>query len=292
MDMVMVFTCQLQGCEIECPCHVCRAPRSTCCNLRKYRVFCKSCSSQCPHHQIGVPHAFDAETNAYTIVTEKMSEYRYAHGYAGIPNNCKHCSADLLEHQVLHLVSHDLCRFCRYETRPLTFGNKSKNTINKFRRAERSLTRRDDKTCSVCLIKLNKKSYRVRHEKIIHGQEVQEFMCELCPKSFGTKRSLDYHARKHQDEKMVEFFECELCDKQFSTTASLSRHKTTVHRDSPAKKLPCKWAECGQMYESIASLKRHMREQHFDSKTSMKALRLQIVLSAKSVTRSLREQIP
>ena len=266
MDMVMVFTCQLQGCEIECPCHVCRAPRSTCCNLRKYRVFCKSCSSQCPHHQIGVPHAFDAETNAYTIVTEKMSEYRYAHGYAGIPNNCKHCSADLLEHQVLHLVSHDLCRFCRYETRPLTFGNKSKNTINKFRRAERSLTRRDDKTCSVCLIKLDKKSSRVRHEKIIHGQEVQEFMCELCPKSFGTKRSLDYHARKHQDEKMVEFFECELCDKQFSTTASLSRHKTTVHRDSPAKKLPCKWAECGQMYESIASLKRHMREQHFDIK--------------------------
>ena len=43
MDMVMVFTGQLKGCEIECPCHVCRAPRSLCCNnLRKFRVLCEA----------------------------------------------------------------------------------------------------------------------------------------------------------------------------------------------------------------------------------------------------------
>ena len=241
MDMVMVFTCQLKGCEIECPCHVCRAPRSLCCNnLRKFRVLCEACSSQCPKHQIGVPHAFDAETDAYTIVTEKMNEYRYAHGYAGIPSDCKHCSADLLEHQVLHLISHDLCRFCRYEMRPLRYGNKRKDTITRFRKAERSLTLRDNKTCSVCLMKLNSKASRVKHEEIVHRQEVQEFICELCPKSFVTKSSLDYHVRKHQDEKMVEVFNCEECGKKLSTIASLLRHKTIVHRNSPAEKLPCK----------------------------------------------------
>ena len=65
---------------------------------------------------------------------------------------------------------------------------------------------------------------------------------------------------------MVEVFNCEECGKKLSTIASLLRHKTIVHRNSPAEKLPCKWVKCGQMFESVASLKRHMREQHFNIK--------------------------
>ena len=51
---------------------------------------------------------FNPSQNLYTVITENMSKYRYAHGYAGIPKSCEHCVSDLLEHQVLHLVIHEL----------------------------------------------------------------------------------------------------------------------------------------------------------------------------------------
>ena len=150
MDMSVVYSCHLAGCTIECPCHICKV-QSVCCKSRHESELCKLCDSQCPSHQITVPYMFDASANLFTIITEKMGEYRHAVGYAGIPSSCKHCSADVLEHQVLHLAHHQLCRYCRYESRPLD-QFKGRKSLTNFRKAEQMLNWRDNLTCSVCLL--------------------------------------------------------------------------------------------------------------------------------------------
>ena len=209
MDMSVVYSCHLAGCTIECPCHICQVP-SVCCKSRHKSELCKMCDSQCQSHQITVPYMFDASTNLYTIITEKMGEYRHAVGYAGIPNSCKHCSADVLEHQVLHLSHHQLCRYCRYESRPLDQFEGSKSLKN-FRKSEKMLTWRDNLTCSVCLLEFKDKFARKQHEAVIHRQEVQKFKCGLCTKSYASKFSLEYHAKSHEGP--TEKPTCELCGK-------------------------------------------------------------------------------
>ena len=150
-------------------------------------------------HQIKVPYLFDPSTDLHTMVTEKMTEYRFAYGYAGIPSDCKHCSADVLEHQVLHLVHHQLCRFCRFESRPLE-QFKGGKSLKRFKKAEQILNWRDNKTCSICLKESKDKYAREKHEAIVHKQECQKFKCDICPKSFVCQSSLDYHVKKHQQQ--------------------------------------------------------------------------------------------
>ena len=262
MYMSVVYTCHLAGCCIDCPCHICRVS-SVCCKSRHLPQLCKKCDSQCPSHQITVPYMFDAATNLYTVITEKMDEYRFAYGYAGIPSSCNHCSADVLEHQVLHLTHHQLCRYCRFESRPLE-QFKGRKSFEKFRKAEKILQWRDNKTCSVCLLESKDKYAREQHEAIMHRHETQKFKCEMCTKSYTSKGSLDYHAKSHQ--KQTEKHACELCDKTFTTVGSLSRHKKIVHKTEVQASELFSCSMCGLKFSLKSHLKRHQREQHFDKK--------------------------
>ena len=264
MDMSLLYTCQLSGCIVECPCHVCTVARKGCCKLRHNPQLCRKCDSQCTTHQIKVPYLFNAATDLYTIVTEKLDKYRFAYGYAGIPSACKHCSNDVLEHQILHLVPHKLCRYCRFEMRPLEF--RSVKSLKKYKKREETLTWRDNKTCSVCLVQSKDKYAREQHEAIVHRQEIQNFKCDICPKSYTSQNALSYHIKTHQQ--YVEKPTCELCGSQFASSGSLSRHVKIIHKiDVPsAEMLNCK---CGQKFSLLSHLKRHQREQHFDIKFNL-----------------------
>ena len=264
MDMSLVYTCQLHKCLIKCPCNVCRKPRGKCCKTSLAKMSCKMCSSQCPIHQITVPRQFNPLENLFTIVTDRMTKYRYAHGYAGIPKTCEHCVSDLLEHQVLHLVTHELCRFCRFEGRPLEIKNSAKS-LKKFIEAEKEVHSRDKRTCGVCLLESKNESARKIHEAIVHKQTSQKFKCTKCPKSYVSQSSLDYHSRKHQSLETVESHICALCGKKFTTLSSLDMHMSTIHVvDRGDPRYACE--ECEKKFESSKSLKRHVRESHFNLK--------------------------
>ena len=265
MNMSVVYPCHLAGCTIQCPCHICTVP-SDCCKSRHESELCKKCDSQCPFHQITVPYMFDASTDLYTVVTERMGEYRHAVGYAGIPSGCKHCSADVLEHQVLHLVHHQLCRYCRFESRPLE-QSKGRNSLKKFRKAELMLHWRDNVTCSVCLKGFKDKYTREKHEAVVHRSEVQKFKCDLCTKSYASKFSLEYHAKTH--ESSPKRHACELCGKSFTTLASLSHHQKIAHKtdvDTP-EIFSCNL--CEKKYSLKSHLQRHEREQHCEKKLNI-----------------------
>ena len=265
MDMSVVYSCHLPGCTIECPCHICKV-QSVCCKSRHESELCKLCDSQCPSHQITVPYMFDASANLFTIITEKMGEYRHAVGYAGIPSSCKHCSADVLEHQVLHLAHHQLCRYCRYESRPLD-QFKGRKSLTNFRKAEQMLNWRDNLTCSVCLLEFKNKFARKQHEAVIHRQEVQKFKCDLCTKSYASKFSLDYHAKSHEGP--TEKPACELCGKTFTTFGSLSCHKKIVHKTDALTPEIFSCRRCEMQYSLKSHLNRHVREQHCDRRLNI-----------------------
>ena len=78
MDMSMVYTCQLLKCVIECPCQVCKLSRNVCCKSRHSLDCCDSCNPQCRTHSLWVPYMFEPATDQYTMVTDRMTEYRFA----------------------------------------------------------------------------------------------------------------------------------------------------------------------------------------------------------------------
>jgi hypothetical protein len=260
VNMGLVFTCQLSGCIIHCPCQICTDTRTDCCKAFRCYELCSKCNTQCTTHQITVPYMFSAATDLFTLVTEKMDQYRFAHGYAGIPSNCADCSNDVLEHQMFHLVYHKLCRFCRYEMRAVE--QRRVLSLEDYKGAEAIVNWRDGKTCSVCLLESKDKYAREKHEAIVHRHESQKFKCDLCPKSYSSQSSLIYHSGKHQEA--LEKFTCDLCGKQFASDGTMNRHNQIIHSGQFSEMLSCDC--CDKKFSLLATLKRHQREQHFNRK--------------------------
>ena len=258
-SMGLVYTCHMwrwSGCVIHCPCSICMETGAHC-RDRHWPEPCKDCNSQCMKHQIKLPRLFDLEMDHFTIVTEDVSRYRYAHGYAGIPKSCESCSKDLLEHQVLHLVWHDLCRFCRFEMRPVS---RNVITVRDYEKEADAMVRMNDKTCSVCLDMRFDKVAREKHEAVVHFKESQKFKCDQCEKTYTNKNALDYHVIRHSQDFVKP--SCEQCGSQFSCSESLVRHEQIVHK-SATNKLSFECDNCGKSFSMESSLKRHVKEQHY-----------------------------
>ena len=144
VNMGLVYTCKLLRCVIHCPCSVCTD--SSNCKLQCRAEVCPECNSQCTQHIVKLPRLFNAETDHFTMVTEQIDKYKYAHPYAGIPVSCVKCSQDVMEHQIFHLVYHMRCRFCRFEIRPFEH-QQSIRWLDQYEEACLNLTRRDGRTC-------------------------------------------------------------------------------------------------------------------------------------------------
>ena len=116
VSMGVVYTCMKSKCVIFCLCTICLEKRKTCKHLCKTEV-CKGCNSQCLDHVIKLPRTFSAKSDHYTIVTDMMTKYKHVYPYAGIPLSCASCTRDVKEHNMLHMVWHACCRFCKFHSR-------------------------------------------------------------------------------------------------------------------------------------------------------------------------------
>ena len=260
-DMGVVYTCELSQCIIRCPCNVCQDPRETCKQQCKAEV-CRDCNSQCTLHEIKLARLFNCKTDHFTLVSQKMTKYQFANPYAGIPLNCDVCSKDVLEHQVLHLVWHVRCRFCRFEMRP--FERKSVVSITVYKLAERIVKNLDAGTCSVCLLTCKDSNSRRKHEEIVHkGKYNGKYSCTKCEKSYSNKNALAYHEQKHEDIKFI----CSLCGFQSSTDRGLTKHSELNHGEkSQTSEFKCE--KCGVSFSLKSNFNRHNRENHYESKVN------------------------
>ena len=254
-NMDIVYTCQYLKCVVHCPCSICCDRLPTCKRLCGTEV-CEDCNQQCKQHEVRPPRAFDPATDCFTLVTDKLDKYRFAHPYAGIPSSCLSCSKDVLEHQLFHMVFHLRCRLCKYEARP--FFYKDVQNIDDFKKAARKVQLSDEKTCKICLVKYVDKSSRKKHEMSVHENK-GKYECEICNKSYSNTTSLIFHKATHSTtrEKSV----CSECGKQFSSKECLLRHIKCVHGDgSQTPNINCE--KCEKSFTLAATLKRHMKEKH------------------------------
>ena len=253
-DMSLSYTCQKMGCIVHCSCSICRDKRVTCKLQCKLEV-CSDCNSQCNQHELKLPRLFNPESDHFTLITEQLNKYRYANPHAGIPRSCKDCTNDVLEHQVLHLVFHLRCRFCRHAIRP--FEHYKMMEDNDFKAADRKLNTIDERTCSDCLKQLTTRYKRVQHEDIVHNKAEKRFKCDRCEKSYSNENALSYHQKQHNigDQK----HSCDKCGTRFQSESILLRHKATLHEPTP--NIECE--SCGKKFSIEHALKRHIREQHF-----------------------------
>ena len=253
--MGIIYTCQLNKCLVHCPCQICCDRQQTCKQLCRTEV-CSKCNQQCIQHEIKPLRAFNPETDAYTMVTDKIDSYRFVQPYAGIPAKCTDCSKDVLEHQLYHMVYHLRCRLCKYEARPNLRG--SILTIDDYKESVKFINWIDDTTCKVCLKKCSDKKSRQIHEMSIHEKK-GKFECEHCDKRYSNITSLNYHRTKHSSA--AGKFSCIECGKQFVSETSLSRHVANLHvKSSEAKRIICN--NCNKSFTLVASLKRHKKEKH------------------------------
>ena len=252
MDMGVVYTCEMAKCVIRCPCNICKDPRNTCKHQCRSEV-CRDCRSQCTQHELSLSRLFDFQTDHFTMVTQKMTKYQFAVPHAGIPLDCDQCSKDVLEHQVLHMVWHVRCRFCRLEMRP--FEQKPVVSITSYKLAEKVLKNLDGRTCSACLIISKDSHARRKHEETVHEGRVDgKFKCYMCNKSYSSRstrryhcckcyksysnrNALEYHQQKHENIK----YTCSVCGFQSSSEGNLVKHSEVKHDDkSLTSEFKCK----------------------------------------------------
>ena len=212
-DMSILYTCKLQNCIIHCPCTVCRIQKNDCRGTCK-QYSCQKCSSQCTQHEVvGLARQFDPKTDHLTIVADKLTYFRYAIPYPGIPLTCELCTKDVYEHQILHHVFHLRCKFCRLEARP--YEEIVTTSFKDFKKAVCYLKNRDSRTCSFCFLVLGDIDRRKNHENRIHLKIESKHKCETCNKSYMNKNALAYHMEKHNKESVK--FTCEDCGKQYQS---------------------------------------------------------------------------
>ena len=253
-DMSIVYTCQFAKCRINCNCSICM-DKSENCRLVCRLEICSNCACQCIKHEIKLARLFDPEIDQFTLITNIIVSYRYAVPHTGIPRNCTACTQDILEHQMLHLVFHLRCKFCRQAARPLQ--NNDVLTVGDFDEKEKEINWHDDRTCSICLKKLSDKFVRIKHESTVHNNNPKTLKCSQCDKTYMYKNALNHHmavTHKVSDQK----FTCEKCGDQFLSKVTLTDHRKLIHEKSPG--ISCE--ECEKTFSVNHSLQRHMREVH------------------------------
>ena len=260
-DMSIIYTCEFNKCKIHCSCSICMDKSPNCRFICKLEI-CSECTCQCKLHEMKLSRTFNPESDQFTLVTNQLDSYRYAVPHAGIPQNCTECKQNLLEHQVLHLVFHLRCRFCRQVARPLMDANVL--TAGDFDYKENEMQWSDDRTCSTCLKQFSGKYVRIKHENTVHNDNAKKLKCSLCDKTYLYQNALDHHnavTHKVGEQK----FTCEQCGAQFLSKVSLTDHRKSLHEKSPG--IPCQ--ECEKIFSVQHSLQRHMREVHHDRQINL-----------------------
>ena len=77
-----------------------------------------------------------------------------------------------------------------------------------------------------------------------------QFSCELCPKTFASRRGLNYHKKTHS---RAQRHLCSQCGKSFSQSSALKTHSLIHTREKPHK---CN--QCNYSTNRIGHLKRHI----------------------------------
>ena len=112
-------------------------------------------------------------------------------------------------------------------------------------------------TCTSCSKKFPGIHTLKCHISVAHRHRDSLFNCNMCEKSYKTKKQLQIHIRTHTGEKP---YACEICSKKFSCKSSVNKHMAT-HKAKPSEKsFACKL--CNKSFFYFQNLYDHTRVKH------------------------------
>ena len=109
-----------------------------------------------------------------------------------------------------------------------------------------------DVDCSICQKKMSSKSLRA-HLQYHRKQEVSNYLCQFCNKSFTTETSLKRHILIHQNAKP---HSCAVCEKSFRQKSALKTHE----RIHTGVRFDC--SKCSRKFISKSLLTKHQNMSH------------------------------
>ena len=207
------YTCQYKKCKIPCLCE-------PCCTF----------NGQCKVHKIQHVDMFDK--NKHAVVVRNTADFcedesffsdGYIIKYSGIPIDCVKCNKDHLHHKIYHISHHEDCKFCVQNWYKLSVNSKKellemKSTEDHYYRS----------VCPYCNKRFCEPFSAKKHIEFEHGNA--PFKCEVCIKSFHSKKANDYHdSVKHSSVDMS--VKCSICEKVLASEISLKAHIKYVHSE-------------------------------------------------------------
>lgn len=258
-----VYTCIYKQCSVECPCKLCSEIQSLPCRSLCRSHPCQDCEKQCRLHSIEFERTFDIKKHAFSIKTDGGTAEKYVLKHAGIPKDCRSCADNLLDHQLFHLLPHQLCKFCRQLSQPGDTSTIPIIKVDDYIKAKSEAKSKIEKTCSQCYKVFGKVSKRIAHETTQHGDQVRDFACNDCEEKFSNKNALIYHWTINHDSESVPKIMCEVCNECFISKVSLKEHRETTHKDSNI--LKCDY--CDASFTLKTNLLRHMKLLHVQAQS-------------------------
>ena len=235
------YTCQYQKCQIPCPCPQCSIDLQ-----------------QCKDHKIKHSSFFCEKKDTVSIRSSKkfcknknFFSKSYIIKYAGIPQNCKRCGLDLLNHHAYHLDYHEKCRYCKQAW----YKYKAK-TEKELKSLEKDEVDYFKSVCPFCDKQFMRENEARRHIRSVHSG-LPPFKCDYCEKRFNSGAAKVYHERcTHAGP--VQSISCDVCKKKFSSTVTLKAHNKYVHLN--LKSETCK--HCDKRFNQKKNLRVHLANVH------------------------------
>ena len=234
---------------------------------------CCICGFKCSHSSVTVrhmkSHKIDAtypELRGLKVVITPLNIKFIPPLYASIQNNssvelkhwgsdwlvkhyyCPHCNMnfssmdDLINDIKNHLVTEQImlanlnqdkyeCHICGY-----TFK------INNLLFKHRTKVHEKRHSCSVCFQRFNDSGELTMHTEEVHGDGV--FICDICQKSYKTRRSLSTHRLTHEENRPRNYV-CHTCGSAFYDERTLKNH-AQIHNPQRTRDYTC--TSCGRRF--------------------------------------------
>ena len=157
--------------------------------------------------------------------------------------------------------------------------------------------------CEYCEIDFNCSTILLGHQTRKHGKgrKIDEFLCEICLKTFSKKKHVTEHKKqihegiKRKDKVMKtsnaidndeSLFKCEFCDKTFQTNLKLDCHRKITHKQERQK---C--GLCGKTFLTKRLLKIHIQNIHDQGEKNRIACKYcdKIFIRYNSISRHIRD---
>ncbi|XP_033611519.1 histone-lysine N-methyltransferase MECOM isoform X3 [Cryptotermes secundus] len=109
----------------------------------------------------------------------------------------------------------------------------------------------EDTRCALCSKDFPDTDQLDEHLVTNHRYPADQYKCELCPRAFSWRPSLQRHRALSHEE--IRKYPCENCSKVFTDPSNLQRHIRTHHVGARSHACP----ECGKTFATSSGLKQH-----------------------------------